>query len=156
MIVTGSRIERSGEGPAPVQRVHASHAIEELGATSIPDVLRYTPQQPFTRAEHYYHNGAQYSQMRGIGVDTTLILINGRRVVPTSNSLTLNAFDLNSIPLAAVEKIEVLSDSASAIYGADAMGGVINVVLKKEIPQPVLDVQYGGAQRRRGHAVARL
>lgn len=145
VIVTGSRIVRSGEGPAPVQ-VFTLQAIEELGATSIPDVLRYTPQQPFTRAEHYYQSGAQYSQMRGIGVDTTLVLINGRRVVPTSNSLALNAFDLNSVPLAAVERIEVLSDSASAIYGADAIGGVINVVLKKEIPQPVIDVQYGGAQ----------
>ncbi|HWK52022.1 MAG TPA: TonB-dependent receptor, partial [Steroidobacter sp.] len=144
MIVTGSRIERSGEGPAPVQ-VFTRRMIEELGAASIPDVLRYTPQQPFTRAEHYYSTGAQYSQMRGIGVDTTLILINGRRVAPTSNSLMLNGFDLNSIPLAAVDRIEVLSDSASAIYGADAMGGVINVVLKKEIPRPVLDVQYGGA-----------
>lgn len=144
VIVIGTRIERSGEGPAPVQ-VFTQQMIEELGATSIPDVLRYTPQQPFSRAEHYFTNGAEYSQMRGLGVDTTLILVNGRRVVPTSNSLTLNAFDLNSIPLAAVERIEVLSDSASAIYGADAMGGVINVVLKKEIPQPVLDVQYGGA-----------
>ncbi len=145
VIVTGSRIERSGEGPAPVQ-VFTRRMIEELGATSIPDVLRYTPQQPFTRPEHYYGGGAQYSQMRGIGVDTTLILINGRRAVSTANSLTLNAFDLNSIPLAAVDRIEVLSDSASAIYGADAMGGVINVVLKKEIPQPVLDLQYGGAR----------
>lgn len=144
VIVTGSRIERSGEGPAPVQ-VFTRRAIEALGAASIPDVLRYVPQQPFNRPEHYYYNAAQYSQMRGIGIDTTLILINGRRVVPTSNSLTQNAFDLNSIPLAAVDKIEVLSDSASAIYGADAMGGVVNVVLKKEIPQPVLDVQYGGA-----------
>lgn len=144
IIVTGSRIERSGEGPAPVQ-VFTREIIEQLGAASIPDVLRYTPQQPFNRAEHYYPNGAQYAQMRGIGVDTTLILINGRRVVPTSNSLAANAFDLNSIPLAAVEKIEVLSDSASAIYGADAMGGVVNVVLKKEIPQPIVDVQYGGA-----------
>lgn len=144
VIVTGSRMERSGEGPAPVQ-VFTRRMIEDLGAASIPDVLRYTPQQPFTRAEHYYYNGAQYSQMRGIGVDTTLVLINGRRVVPTSNSLLLNAFDLNSIPLAAVDRIEVLSDSASAIYGADAMGGVINVVMKKDIPQPVIDVQYGGA-----------
>jgi iron complex outermembrane receptor protein len=144
VIVTGSRIERTGEGPAPVQ-VFTRRMIEELGASSIPDVLRYTPQQPFTRAEHYYSGGAQYSQMRGIGIDTTLVLINGRRVVPTSNSLVLNAFDLNSIPLAAVERVEVLSDSASAIYGADAMGGVINVVLKKEISQPVLDMQYGGA-----------
>lgn len=145
VIVIGTRIERTGEGPAPVQ-VFTRQTIDALGATSIPDVLRYTPQQPFTRAEHYYGNGAQYSQMRGIGVDTTLILINGRRAVPTSNSLTLNAFDLNSVPLAAVDRIEVLSDSASAIYGADAMGGVINVVLKKEIPQPVLDLQYGGAE----------
>ncbi|MBM0108668.1 TonB-dependent receptor [Steroidobacter sp. S1-65] len=144
VIVTGTRMERSGEGPAPVQ-VFTRREIEELGAASIPDVLRYTPQQPFTRPEYYYQNGGQYSQMRGIGIDTTLVLINGRRVVPTSNSLTLNAFDLNSIPLAAVEKIEVLSDSASAIYGADAMGGVINIVLRKEIPQPVLDVQYGSA-----------
>lgn len=144
VIVTGSRMERSGEGPAPVQ-VFTRRTIEVLGAASIPDVLRYIPQQPFTRAEHYYYNAAQYSQMRGIGVDTTLILINGRRVVPTSNSLTVNAFDLNSIPLAAVDRIEVLSDSASAIYGADAMGGVVNIVLKKEIPQPVIDVQYGGA-----------
>ncbi|MDY6946007.1 MAG: TonB-dependent receptor [Pseudomonadota bacterium] len=144
VIVTGSRIERSGEGPAPVQ-VFTRRTIDALGAASIPDVLRYIPQQPFNRAEHYYYNAAQYSQMRGIGVDTTLILINGRRVVPTSNSLTVNAFDLNSIPLAAVDRIEVLSDSASAVYGADAMGGVVNVVLKKEIPQPVLDVQYGEA-----------
>jgi iron complex outermembrane recepter protein len=143
VIVTGSRIERSGEGPAPVQ-VFTRETFTQLGAASIPDVLRYTPQQPFTRAQYYYQSGAEYAQMRGIGVDTTLILINGRRVVPTSNSLVLNAFDLNTIPLAAVERIEVLSDSASAIYGADAMGGVINVVLKKEIPQPVLDVQYGG------------
>jgi len=144
VIVLGSRIDRNGEGPAPVQ-VFTRRMIEDLGAASIPDVLRYTPQQPFNRAEHYYTNGAEYAQMRGIGGDTTLILMNGRRVVPTTNSLALNAFDLNSIPLAAVERIEVLSDSGSAIYGADAMGGVINVVLKKDIPQPVLDVQYGGA-----------
>jgi len=143
IIVTGSRIERDGEGPAPVQ-VFTNETFQRLGAATVGDVLRYTPQQPFTRAQSYYASGAEYAQMRGIGVDTTLILINGRRVVPTSNSLILNAFDLNTIPLAAVERIEVLSDSASAIYGADAMGGVINVVTKKEIPQPVVDVQYGG------------
>lgn len=145
VIVTGSRIERSGEGPAPVQ-VFTKETFQLLGAATVQDVLRYTPQQPFTRAQHYYQSGAEYAQMRGIGVDTTLILINGRRVVPTSNSLVLNAVDLNTIPLAAVERIEVLSDSASAIYGADAMGGVINVVTKKQIPQPVVDVHFGGVE----------
>ena len=152
VIVTGSRLERYGEGPAPVQ-VFTRETIQQLGAASVPDVLRYMPQQPFSRPEYYYSNSAQYSQMRGIGVDTTLILINGRRVVPTSNSLVLNAFDLNTIPLAAVEEIQVLSDSASAIYGADAMGGVINIVLKKKVPQPSIDLQVGGpkggGQRRR-------
>lgn len=143
IIVTGSRMERSGEGPAPVQ-VFTKETFQLLGAATVQDVLRYTTQQPFTRAQSYYQSGAEYAQMRGIGVDTTLILINGRRVVPTSNSLVLNAFDLNTIPLAAVERIEVLSDSASAIYGADAMGGVINVVTKRRIPDPVLDVLYGG------------
>ncbi len=142
IIVTGSRFERSGEGPAPVQ-VFTKETFHRLGAATVQDVLRYTTQQPFTRSQHFYTSGAAYAQMRGIGVDTTLILINGRRVVPTSNSLVLNAFDLNTIPLAAVERVEVLSDSASAIYGADAMGGVINVVMKKEIPRPILDLQHG-------------
>jgi iron complex outermembrane receptor protein len=145
IIVTGSRIERRGEGPAPVQ-VFTQETFQRLGAATVQDVLRYTPQQPFTRAQYYYQSGAEYVQMRGIGVDTTLILINGRRVVPTSNSLVLNAFDLNTIPLAAVDRIEVLSDSASAIYGADAMGGVINVVTKKQIPQPVIEVQFSGVE----------
>ena len=65
--MTGSRIERSGEGPAPVQ-VFTKETFQLLGAATVQDVLRYTPQQPFTRAQHYYQSGAEYAQMRGIGV----------------------------------------------------------------------------------------
>src|SRR5690606_39234292 len=109
--------------------------------------------------------GSQHAELRGLGADNTLVLINGRRAMPSAPSIASNAFDLNTIPLAAIERIEVLSDSASAVYGADAMGGVINLILRKEIPRPVLDVHFGGAdggaEERRislssGYSTARL
>jgi iron complex outermembrane receptor protein len=82
--------------------------------------------------------------MRGLGVDTTLVLINGRRMPPSATSVSLNAFDLNVVPLTAVERIEVMSDSASAIYGSDAIGGVVNIILKQAL-EPDIYLLYGGA-----------
>src|SRR5205085_1980006 len=73
--------------------------------------------------------------LRGLGIDKTLILVNGRRMAGVNYSrgdeMRTYQPDLNGIPLAAVERIEVLPSSASAIYGGSAMGGVINVILKK-------------------------
>ncbi len=69
---------------------------------------------------------------------------------------TVNAFDLNSIPLGAVERIEIVSDSTSAIYGADAIGGVVNIVLRENIPEPRLDIDYGAADGRCRRAACRL
>jgi iron complex outermembrane recepter protein len=145
IVVTGSRLDRSGEGPAPITAFN-DETIEEIGVSTVPDVLKYVPQQPYNRPEGYWTTGAQYAEIRGLGFDTTLVLINGRRTMPTATSVTVNAFDLNSIPLTAVERIEVLSDSASAVYGADAMGGVVNIIMKKAIPEPVLDLKYGTAE----------
>lgn len=145
IVVTGSRLRLSDpEGPSPVT-VFDRQRIDELGVTSVPDVLRYLPQQPFSRPDHHRADGAQFVELRGLGADTTLVLINGRRTVPSASSVQANAFDLNSIPLAAVERVEVLSDSASAVYGADAVGGVVNIILKREIPDPVVDLHYGAA-----------
>ena len=87
----------------------------------------------------------KFADLRGLGFDTTLVLINGRRTIATASSLSFNAFDLNSIPLGAVERIEIVSDSTSAIYGADAIGGVLNIVLRENIPEPRLDIDYGAA-----------
>jgi iron complex outermembrane recepter protein len=145
VIVTGSHLSRSGEGPAPITSFD-SDVIEQIGASTLPDLLGYVPQQPYNRKEGYRLSGAQYAEIRGLGVDTTLVLINGRRTVPTATSVMLNAFDLNSIALPAVERVEVLSDSASAVYGADAIGGVVNIIMKKEIEEPVLDLKYGAAE----------
>src|SRR5690606_13775467 len=82
----------------------------------------------------------------GLAVGTTLVLINGRRTVTTGLAGSTGYFDLNTIPISAVERIEVLSGSASAIYGADAVAGVINVILKKDIERPVVDLYYGAAR----------
>ena len=145
IVVTGSRLRLpSGEGAGPVTMFDRVK-IDELGATSVSEVLRYLPQQPFNRPELFRTDGAQFAELRGLGADTTLVLINGRRTVPSASSAISNAFDLNTLPLAAVERVEVLSDAASAVYGADAVGGVVNIILKRDIPDPVLELHYGSA-----------
>jgi iron complex outermembrane receptor protein len=144
VVVTGSRLRGWQDGPAPV-RVYTRDDIDRLGVSSLSDLAGYFTQQPFSFGEWAQVSGAQHLQMRGLGVDTTLVLINGRRAPPSATSATLNAFDLNTIPLTAVERIEVLSDSASAIYGADAIGGVVNIILRKNIESPEIRLHYGGA-----------
>ncbi len=144
MLVTGTRITGT-EGPAPV-RVLGHQRIERYGVSTIADLARYFTQQPFTFGDVTQQSGAQFFQLRGLGFDTTLVLINGRRTAPSANSISLNAFDLNTIPITAVDRIEVMSDSASAIYGADAIGGVVNIILKKEVKEPEIFLHYGGAE----------
>lgn len=119
--------------------------IEALGASTVTDLLKYVTQQPYTLSESYLGDGTQFADLRGLGFDTTLVLINGRRTIATASALAVNAFDLNSIPLGAVERVEIVSDSMSAIHGADAIGGVLNIVLREDIPEPRLDIDYGAA-----------
>src|SRR4029453_12058679 len=119
--------------------------IKGLGASTVTDLLRYVTQQTHTMRESFLGDGQQFAALRGLGLDTTLVLINGHRTVATASSLTFNAFDLNSIPLGAVERVEIVSESTSAMHGADAIAGVVNVVLRENIPEPTLDMDYGAA-----------
>ena len=144
--MTGSRLRSRGEvEPSPVT-VFDRKKIEELGVTSLPDLLRYTPQQPFLPAETNNFAGQQFFQLRGLPTGTTAVLLNGRRLALSARDQNSNALDLNMIPLAAIERVEILSDSASAMYGADAIGGVMNIILKKDITRPVMEMRYGGAR----------
>ena len=79
-------------------------------------------------------NGAASISLRGLGADATLVLVNGRRVAISSfaESITTNFVDINSIPVSAIERVEVLKDGASAVYGSDAVAGVINIILRKD------------------------
>ncbi len=146
IVVTGSRLKLPDEVQAAPVVIFDRDKIAALGVSTVAELMRHVPQVSFQFDENYLLGGAQVAQLRGLGFDTTLVLINGRRALPSAVNLSYNAFDLNTLPLAAVERVEVLSDSASAVYGADAMGGVINVVLKRDIPRPVVDLSVGTAE----------
>ena len=134
VIVTGSRIPTAvSDAPRPVT-VLDRQEIELSGLGNVADVLRTTTYNSFGSFRD--RSGTSFGQialvgLRGLGEDRTAVLINGRRV--PGNPLTgTSAVDLNTIPLSAVERIEMLTDSASAIYGADAIGGVINVIMRDD------------------------
>lgn len=145
VVITGSRLKSRDLEAASPTTVFDRERIENLGVASVSEVLKHVPQQPYGHADFYRADGAQFAEIRGLGVDTTLILINGRRAMPSAANVSANALDLNTIPLAAVERVEVLSDAASAVYGADAVGGVINIVLNRGVEGAVVDLRYGAA-----------
>lgn len=133
-VVTGSRIKRIDlEGSRPVV-VITREEIELSGQDSVADVLRKSPVNTFGSSREVSGNsftGQATISLHGIGSTRSLVLLDGRRA-PRSPVTANQANDLNWIPLAAVDRIEILTDSASAIYGSDAIGGVINVILRKD------------------------
>jgi len=139
--VTGSRIKRSDfESSTPVSVITASD-IKASGFDSIADVIRHSS---FNTLGSYRERsgttfgGAALVNLRGLGSERTAVLINGRRV-PGSALTGSSAVDISTIPMAAVHSIEILTDSASAVYGADAIGGVINIIMKKDFDGTVLE-----------------
>jgi len=131
--VTGSRIKRTDiEGALPVTVIDREE-IELSGHSSAADFIRSLPFNSFGSIRPESGSSAQGDatvNLRGLGSDRTLVLVNGRRMAksPTTGSTQ----NLNNLPLGAIERIEILSDGASAIYGSDAIGGVVNVVLRKD------------------------
>ena len=134
VVVTGSRIKRENiEAAALPVTVITSEQIEESGDTSVADFVRDLPFNSFGSARQRSGSSAQSFagvSLRGLGEGRTLILIDGRRAPVAPN--VGNAQDLNSIPLAAVERIEIITTGASAIYGSDAIGGVMNIITRKD------------------------
>lgn len=130
--VTGSHIKRVDvEGIAPVTTI-SRRQLDESGSNSVADVLRDTTANSFgSLREKSGSNaaGVAHIDLRGLGSSSTLVLLNGNRL-PTD--AVTGAVDLNLIPMAAVERIEVLKDGASALYGSDALGGVVNIITRKD------------------------
>ncbi len=131
--VTGSRIKRADvEGALPVTVINRAQ-IDASGEVSVADYLRGTTFNSFGSIRPQSGSAAQANagvSLRGLGESRTLILIDGRRA-PVA-AATGSFQDINAIPLAAVERIEILSDGASAIYGSDAIGGVVNIITRKD------------------------
>ena len=139
------------EGTQPVTILSAED-IDRSGASSIYELLQDIPQLKggagtFSTSESGSTStstpaGQAAASLRGMGPSATLTLINGRRVAPSFAAGTQNFVDVNSIPLAAIERVEILATGASAIYGADAVAGVINYILKKDYQGAELEVSY--------------
>jgi iron complex outermembrane receptor protein len=146
--VTGSRIRRSHFlGSAPVD-ILSSPDIELSGAQTIGDLLRYVPAVSGNSTSTAISNGGDGTAtvtLRGLPASSTLVLINGRRVA--NDGLAGESIDLNSISPAAVERIEILKDGASAIYGSDAIAGVVNIIMKKDFYGLLLEQFYGSSSR---------
>jgi iron complex outermembrane receptor protein len=136
--VTGSRIKRMNTETASPIQVITREQIERSGAASVTEVLKSIPANNAgafdENAVASFTPGAGGVSLRGLGAQATLVLINGRRVAPFgfASGGQQTFVDVNSIPLDAVERIETLLDGASAIYGSDAIAGVVNVILRKD------------------------
>jgi iron complex outermembrane receptor protein len=136
--VTGSNIKRVDAETASPITIITRDEIERSGKPSIAEVLRDIPQNGGQSYNETFTNqfapGASGIALRGLSQKSTLVLVNGRRMA--SYGFAQNLFDtfvdLNSIPASAVERIEILRDGASAVYGSDAIAGVVNIILRKD------------------------
>ena len=132
--VTGSRISRLDvEGATPVVTI-SREDLDQSGFQSVADFLRsnsFNSFGSFSESSGNTWQGQATLNLRGVGSSRTLVLIDGKRL-PGSPVMDGQIQNLNTIPFAAVERIEILSDGASAIYGSDAIGGVVNIILRKD------------------------
>ncbi|TVQ34265.1 MAG: TonB-dependent receptor [Wenzhouxiangella sp.] len=155
--VTGSRIKRTDiEGALPITVIDRE-AIELSGESNAADLIRNIP---FNTSGSFRPQSGSSAQavstvsLRGLGASRTLVLVNGRRMPKAP--LTGDSSDLNMIPMGAIERIEILADGASAVYGSDAIGGVVNVVLRSDFEGAEMmvgraEVDPRGGDRREGY-----
>jgi iron complex outermembrane receptor protein len=146
--ITGSAIKRiDGETAVPVTVIRAEDLKRE-GITTIEQVMANLSvsqaQQTSSQAVGSSTGGSSFADLRGIGANKTLVLLNGRRLA--NNAYDSSAPDLNMIPFAALERVEVLRDGASSLYGSDAVGGVINFITKKDFQGGVISAGLDSPQ----------
>ncbi len=157
--VTGSSIKRiDGETPLPVEVLKRAD-IDKIGVTTAAELLQklssnvggLTDGASITD-QAGNQRGFNGANLRGLGVSSTLVLLNGRRLANFASPGDNAGVDLNNIPAGAIERVDVLKDGASAIYGTDAMGGVINFITRKDyqgvdIRAYALGTEQGGASK---------
>ena len=141
IIVTGSRIRRDPNDSALPLQIVTTEEMQRVGIASPEQLIMYLPTNgtagdnlasnaDVVAGQQRGNNAASFANLRGQGSGATLVLLNGRRVA--AHGLQGSAVDVNQIPFGMVERVEVLKEGASAIYGTDAIGGVINFILRKD------------------------
>ncbi|MCX2796265.1 TonB-dependent receptor [Microbulbifer thermotolerans] len=147
-MLTGSHLRHPQlDSYAPID-ILAQPELEITGAQTVSELLKFLPAVSGNSTSTSVTNGGDGTAtvtLRGLPASNTLVLINGRRIV--NNGFGGEAADLNTIPLSAVDRIEILKDGASAVYGSDAIAGVVNIILRRDFEGLSVNSYYGEAQR---------
>ncbi len=143
--VTASRLRQTGfEAPTPVTVLQAAD-MQVRGTTNVADIINEVPAftptlTPQSTVLNTRQNGVNGLDLRGLGMNRNLILVNGRRHVPFDE---FGIVDINAIPSIAVERIEIVTGGASAAWGSDAVSGVVNIIYDKDLDGTKFEAQYG-------------
>jgi len=134
VVVTGSRIRRKDLTTAAPVAVFTREQIQATGRANVGEFLQTLPWQAnaINRGTNNGGNGAIRVNLRGVGVESTLVLLNGRRITPGGSGANASV-DLSALPTNVIERIEVLRDGSSAVYGSDAIAGVVNIITRKRL-----------------------
>ena len=144
--LTGSRFKQIDGNSFTPTDIITSTEIRLSGAQTLSQLMRFTPEVAGNSASTSVSNGGNGSAsvtLRGLPATNTLVLINGLR--SAANAIDGGSVDLNSIPLAAVDRIEILKDSGSSIYGSDAIAGVVNIILRKSFDGVLINTFIGAS-----------
>src|SRR6185436_13049137 len=150
--VTGSLIGRKEvDSPSPVSVVD-KEKLQSAGITNVGDILQKIPAQgnAINAQNNNGGDGSTRVNLRSLGTNRTLVLLNGRRVVPSGLGAD-DSVDFGTIPLAMIERVEVLKDGASAIYGSDAVAGVVNVITRSNFNGTEASLYTGTSQKGDGN-----
>jgi len=152
VVITGSHIRRvDAETASPVYVIDQS-AIQESGITTVGDLVQRIPSISGAATNPNVNNGGgfgeSYIELRGLSPERTLILLDGRRVGIVGE--TKNATDVNQIPINLIERVEVLKEGAGAVYGSDAIAGVVNFITRKSTDGIEIHGDYGRTTRNDG------
>src|SRR5688572_3030417 len=150
VVVTGSRIARPDlQSNSPISII-TEEFFQQKGSVNVEEVLNQLPQvvPGLTAQVNNGGDGTATVDLRGLGPTRTLVLINGRRFVPATNT---GRTDLNAIPANLIERIDVVTGGASAVYGSDALSGVVNFVLKDDYEGAEVGSRFGQSERGDGN-----
>src|ERR1700712_1561444 len=152
--ITGSSIKRiDAETSEPVTVIKADD-LKKQGVTTVEQIMQSVSsmqvQQTGAQSVGAGTGGASYADIRGLGANKTLVLLNGRRIA--NSAFNASAPDLNTIPFAAIERVEVLRDGASALYGTDAIAGVVNFITRRDYRGGTVTVGADAPQHAGGSA----
>jgi iron complex outermembrane receptor protein len=152
--VTGSAIKRIDSETALPLTIFKMSELRERGITSIEEIVSLISGnqsvQGTSQSVGAASGGASFANMRGLGQNKTLVLLNGRRIA--NNAIDSSAPDMSMIPMAALDRVEVLRDGASSLYGTDAIGGVINFITRNNFTGGTASIDYSSPQHGAGKA----